>query len=450
MTSARQIILSILACLFLVPGTVHARVGDLYVSRFGAQPDDSKDDTAAVQRAIKEASRTGARRLIFPAGRYLITSVALSPGVQYSGYGAVIVRPPMQGKWTRTFVVGHAGEADSEKVEILGFSFDGQSDRQGAYKQHQLSHAHFIFLAGDPALPGRLRATIRDVDFYNGVGDGVSIYTNVDATVVNVKARDVFRGGLVVTGGNTRVNASNIETWASKFQDPGGIDFEVDGAGFGGSFKVDAILTDVRLHDGDFDVGLRLGSSFVGRRIRSDKAPFNIYSEGAAVLIEESSFRIGQFDSYANRIVCPGQLTIRNTELIADIPEVSAGNHHYGALNIWWSHQVCGGTQKNQRVRLENVSVKASRWPRRSEALSAIVIEHDWASNNNILEIVGGSISPEFGEIALLRKGGNVRLTNVRSRPSVSFTTDGATINVERSSQQLSCDLVDKKLNCSD
>jgi len=44
--------------------------GVIDVSRFGAFPDDDKDDTLAVRAAVTQAKKQGASKLIFPKGRY--------------------------------------------------------------------------------------------------------------------------------------------------------------------------------------------------------------------------------------------------------------------------------------------------------------------------------------------------------------------------------------------
>ncbi len=44
--------------------------GVLDVSRFGAFPDDDKDDTGAVRTALERAGKQGALKLVFPKGRY--------------------------------------------------------------------------------------------------------------------------------------------------------------------------------------------------------------------------------------------------------------------------------------------------------------------------------------------------------------------------------------------
>ena len=418
------------------------------IASFGARADDQGDDTAAIQRAIDAAARDGVRELIFPRGRYIVRSVSLHAGLRYNGYGATIVRPANQGAWMRSFVLSYSGVRDSQMTEITGFNFDGQSVRQGAYKRHQLSQAHFIMLAGDARLPGRLRITARDMSLANGVGDGISIYTNVDSIIDNIVARDVFRGGLVVTGGNTKVLATRIRTEAGPNGDPGGIDFEVDGAGYGGRYNVDATLSDIELVDGDFDVSLRDRSTFVGRNIRSLKPPFNLGAHQSTIILENSSFKIGRFDGYVNRLVCPQRLTIRNSELTAELPRgVSEGD--YGIFNIWWSHAACGGTMKGESILLENNRFDATRAASGSEQLSVVLMEADRAANGNTITFRGGEVSSRFTNFAILRDGGRMQISQLRASSAISILSATKSVRTTGSALMTNCEFVDTRLFCS-
>jgi len=64
LTSSTALVLGLLAV-----GAAEAQtVAD--VAAFGAVPDDGQDDTDAFLAALKEVARTGARQLVFHAGRY--------------------------------------------------------------------------------------------------------------------------------------------------------------------------------------------------------------------------------------------------------------------------------------------------------------------------------------------------------------------------------------------
>jgi len=214
------------------------------VRQFGATGDGVTDDTHAVQAAIDAIGKTGGT-LWFPPGTYMVTSVGLRTGVRYLGYGATVKRPARQGKWTRTFNAAKQGyrysaDDDSPPITIEGLTFDGNRTEQGEYRKYQLEQAHLLFLAADANHPGRLRVRILNCHFQDAVADAISLYTNVDAQIVNCTARDCFRGGLTVTGGHSRIQVQNFR--ADGKVHPSGIDVEVDGAGFGGSKKIELTL----------------------------------------------------------------------------------------------------------------------------------------------------------------------------------------------------------------
>ncbi|MFA7014068.1 MAG: glycosyl hydrolase family 28-related protein, partial [Desulfobacterales bacterium] len=58
-----------------VPGPVF----DVAASRFGAVPDDGKDDTAAIQAAIDAAGATGGGVVFLPSGRYEVHPTVNAP-----------------------------------------------------------------------------------------------------------------------------------------------------------------------------------------------------------------------------------------------------------------------------------------------------------------------------------------------------------------------------------
>lgn len=253
------------------------------VTDHGAVGDGIADDTAAIQRAIDEVAAAGGGTVRFPPGIYMVSSVTLQPGITYDGYdasgapsGATIKKLPRQDKWSRTFSAIYDGPVDSAPLVIQGLAFDGNSRRQRTYRRYQLQQQHMVYLESRPESPGRLRAIVRDCRFTSGVADGVSVYTNAHVTVERCEAVDVFRGGVVLTGGNSILEVSDFTSSPGPRRDRTGIDIEVDGAGFGGTYRVDVTLERVDVLDGDFDVGMHDGSTVVGDRIYAE-APFNLF-----------------------------------------------------------------------------------------------------------------------------------------------------------------------------
>ena len=108
---------------------------------------------------------------------------------------------------------------------VKGFIFDGSSQSQGPYRNYEQEHAALIFLNADRNYPGRLRVNIEDCTFVNGVGDAIHAYTNTYVKVKTCTAINVFRGGFVLTGGNSIAEVKEFTTMGDI--DPTGIDVEV-------------------------------------------------------------------------------------------------------------------------------------------------------------------------------------------------------------------------------
>lgn len=362
---------------------------------FGARGNGITDDTNAIQRAVDSTYKRGGGVILFPPGVYIVKSVNLRENITYQGYGATIKRPPMQGKWTRTFSTEnlYSGNVDPTKSLIIkGLTFDGNSQKQGAYQKYQLEQAHLILLTANPNSPKRLKAVVEDCTVKNGVADGISVYTNADVKVYNCQAIDVFRGGFVLTGGYSSVVVDQLTTKSTR--DQTGIDIEVDGKGYGDTLKVNVKLDNINLIDGDFDIGVLQGSNVVGNKIIAD-APFYIYNLNSTMKLSNSTFKVGAANTYENRIVFPGKLTFENTKFIVTRKTTERPYSFFSAVNIWWQHS-SADTQRNQSVIFNNCKFEVDNNIRSTDKTYAIYSEEDAKANNNRLIINGGSISTKF------------------------------------------------------
>lgn len=389
------------------------RVGDpssfLSVKDYGAAGDGKADDTAAIQAAIDAAGKAGAT-LVFPPGIYVVTSVGLRPGVRYVGHGATIRRPAGQSKWTRTFDAGregylYSGDVDSPPLVIEGVTFDGNRTQQGPYAGYELEQAHLLWLTADPSRPGRLRATVRDCRFHDGVADAIGIYTNVDATVANCTARDCFRGGVTVTGGNTRCRIRDV-TAEGKVH-PTGIDFEVDGAGFGNSSRVDVTIDGLMLPDGDFDVAVLDGSVILGTNILAPRGPFNLSGGGnSTIRLSNSVFGVGEYSSEGNRIVLPGDIVFDNCQFRVDGKSAATtAPRRWAAAHVYWSTGNDRPTP-GQSVSFLDCDFRVANEVAEPDTTYAIYAEASRPEDQNVLTVRGGRMSPEFDYGVFLNQGG--------------------------------------------
>ncbi|NMG08828.1 hypothetical protein DP117_18765 [Brasilonema sp. UFV-L1] len=359
----------------------------------GATGDGITDDTKAIQTAIDTVYNQGGGVILFPPGVYIVTSVKLKENITYQGYEATIKRPDKQDKWTRTFTTEYSSKEDSKPLIIKGLTFDGNSKNQGAYQKYELEQAHLIFLTADPKLPGRLQAFVEDCTFKNGVADGISVYTNVSVKVNNCEAIDVFRGGFVLTGGNSSAQVHNLTTRGKV--DPAGIDIEVDGRGYGDTLKVDVKLENLNLIDGDFDVNVEDGSTVIGNNIISSDAPFYIFSLNSTMKFTNSKFKIGAVDDYENRIVLPHNITFENCKFSVTRKETGKPYSFFSAADVWWQHPSYS-TQRNQLLVFQNCFFQVDSNIKKTDKFYAIYLRKDEESTNNRLMINESKFSQDF------------------------------------------------------
>jgi hypothetical protein len=407
--------LSILTALLLAQlVAAHAADSGVFnVRDFGAVADGTTDDTAAVQRAI-DAARAGGT-VLFPPGTYRITSVMIRPGIRYLGYGATIERPPRQSKWTRTFAThskeGQAwsSEEDSPVLTLEGLTFDGNLAEQQDYTRYQLEQAHLVFLSADAKKRGRLRARVLNCTFRNGVADGLSLHVNVEAQISNCTAVDCFRGGLVITGGNSRVQVNNFIARGRRHAT--GIDVEVDGAGCGGSYALELTMDGISLPDGDFDVGVKGASVVLGSHIVA-RSPFNVYGGGESRLVfSDSVFGVGAFSGYGNRIVLPGDVTFRNCRFTVENAG-EAKTNKWAAVHLYLN--ISGTSRRVQSVRLIDCELATDPAIPESDTTYGVFVEADKPQNENRLELRGCHIGPGFDHGVFLRQGGRATIHDTR------------------------------------
>lgn len=375
------------------------------VRDFGAIGDGVTDDTPAIQAAIDHLAAGGGGVLVFPAGTYSVTSVTLREGITYQGLGAIIKRPPLQGKWVRTFTTqGYASPRDARPIVIKGLTFDGNSPAQGSYQGYELEQAHLIFLAADPAQPGRIVAVVEDCQFRHGVGDGVSVYTNAVVTMARCVAEDVFRGGFVLTGGNSTVRVSHLTTRGRT--DPTGIDIEVDGPGWGGTYRVDAQLRDVQLEDGDFDIAVRDSSRVRCERVVAPVAPFFLYALDSEVVYRDCLISVGAADGYGNRIVFPGRTLFDRCQLRALRAATGRPASYYAAADVWW--ELGEVAPANQSLEFRNCRFAADSAFVAADKVYGVVSRANPNGRGNSLRVDGGCFGPGFDRAISIPTGGVV------------------------------------------
>jgi hypothetical protein len=393
-------------------------------TQFGANGDGSTDDTQAIQNAIDSLSDVGGGVLVFPAGLYIVSSVQLRENITCEGYGATIKRPDHMDKWTRTFVAYYSGDNDSKPFIIKGFSFDGNSPNQGAYKHWELEQAHLIMIYGDTSKSGHCVAFVEDCLFKNGVGDGVSVYTNADATVYNCEAADVFRGGFVATGGHSKLKVYKFSTRAGDQNDPTGLDIEVDGAGHGNDYQLDLLMDGINCIDGDFDIGTN-GGTVIANNCYSSGTFYNFSGSGkSSMKFTNCSIAIGGADSY-QRILWPGNLTFEDCTFT--ISKFSSAASDFYGFDLWWNYPGNPIQYTDQSVTFRNCSFLTDNTLAASDQVQAIHTRYDSPASNNILTIEGNSsISNDFDKGLTMEDGGRWIIRNLQNNAKLAMVIPGA------------------------
>ena len=302
------------------------------VKSTGATGNGVTDDTVAIQNAVNKVAAAGGGTVFFSPGVYVVTTVRLRVGITYTGPGATIKRRDYLGKDIRNFTTqGYdwGSSVDSPPLVIRDLSFDGNSANQGAYRGHEQEQSHLIFLHAYAGGAGRLKAYVYNVKVRNSVADGISLYTNVDAQITNVTASDIFRGAVVSTGGYSKIAIDNLQS--TGVIDRVGFDSEVDGTGYGGSFKTEISIKN-SIIDGGMDIGTMKDSVIDIDNLYLKRGSLYIYNMGSTTTIRNSTLEIGMADSFRNKIVAPGNLTFQNVRFIM-VPEGSG--YQYG-LDIYW------------------------------------------------------------------------------------------------------------------
>lgn len=359
-----------------------------------AKGDGVNDDTVAIQ-AIIDYAKNARMTVLFPPATYIIRQVYLHPGLTLLGYGATIKRPDNTGNWIRTFSIPESGDymwggdRDSELLTIKGFTFDGNSANQGAYSKHELQHAHLIFLSADNTKSGKLRSHIEDCVFRNCVADGISIHRNQDSKISNCVAENCFRGGIVLTGGYTDLQITNFKTKGDV--DRTGIDFEVDGKGYGGTYKTNITINGMILDNGDFDVNIRDDSILTATNIQSYKSPFLITSRGSRIKISNSLFYMENV-SMDNTIVSPRNVTFSNCEFVI-YRTPNSQNKEYACIHVLFNTNDTSIT--NQSLTLVDCDFMVDSSILETDTTYGILIEGDNKEGNTV-NVLGGSISKEF------------------------------------------------------
>ncbi|OYQ68259.1 hypothetical protein [Aerococcus sp. 1KP-2016] len=231
----------------------------IHMGLFKKRPTDI-DDSERFQRAMNYAHSVK-KPLVLNGGVYYVRMLNIPTGLTLIGNGATLKKPNLSAppynmttgemKWTRLAEVkDYSGDVDSDMTHISDLTFDGSCWDMWDTPSFAQEQASLLIAWADTAKKGRVKIRLDNCHFVDNVSDGIHLWTNVDAQINNCSSYDCFRGGLVITGGYTRVNVNNFSSSSNLL--PDGIDVEVDANGYGGTRAVELNFNNITI-DTDFD-----------------------------------------------------------------------------------------------------------------------------------------------------------------------------------------------------
>ena len=373
---------------------------------------DLVDHTEYIQSLIDNAYASNNKVVIIKKGVYYLSSVQVGPGLKLIGEDGVrfvkIENSPKFSRMINTYknAYFHSDQSNSSPLIIQNITFNGNRINQGPYRRYQKEQQHFIFLSADRNKKGRLVAEIRDCSFEDGVADGIHVYTNVDVKILNCKATNVYRGGITVGGGNSRLHVENF--YAGGDIHKTGINFEVDGLSKFGGKSIDVFMKNVEL-DGNFD--LAISGTFYGDSITVNSYPFKIYAPSADVLIKNSFF-VG-LDGKNSTITYPKNVRFKNCQFTLDSKQSKL------PTLITVINESSYKKSENNSVHFEDCDFLS-----RSKAKNqvAVRIKADNMIRNNILTIKNCTFSNAFKTAINLDSGGNLKIMDSKMLAEVSVS----------------------------
>lgn len=366
----------------------------------------------------------GGWQVVFEAGKEYtdIEIIYFRAGAHFNFNGAVLTRGANRPNSTRMFTTTSTRWSSANDSPLTIFQngrLNGNRANQGAYEAYELEQSHLIFLDADATYAGRLRVAIDNMVVEEVVADGVSVYNNVDVQITNLRAWNCWRGGLVCTGGHSRVQYANVYCGGDVHSS--GVDLEVDSMGYGGSLRMDITGTNL-IADGDFDLGAHDDSIVRLTNTTVAKPGFNIYANGGTIKVIGGSFAVGEQNASHNRIVQPTNVTFTGVDFtVTEIEEDAASgvaDRTFVAANIYFGGGLTGG-----RLRFNDCTWSVAADIEATDTCYAVYMQPEPAANDNRVILNGGEIGAGYAIGCVMDQGGylHVRGTHINAVTAVQW-----------------------------
>lgn len=259
---------------------------------------------------------------------YVVLGLRWKSGVQHvcDGSYKILKRPALDVtsesilKWWRPITLDEATFSTAAqcapRLLVSGLHIDGNlANMNWTYKTYNQEQAANLFLNATSVGSADIRAKFKFERFKSGnsVADAIQPRSNVDVILDNPEFYDSFRGGLVITGGNSRIIMNGGVSENARY------DTEIDGAGFGLNYKSYIEINNYsqdKMGGGDFVGGCDIQALYGGEthlnNFKVFTEPTNINSDNGSILTIDSNSRLslGVSSSANNRYINPNNDTI--------------------------------------------------------------------------------------------------------------------------------------------
>ncbi len=281
---------------------------------YGLVPGAVNDQSDALQAALDAAFELGRGVVVVRPGDYELSSVLLPEGVTLSARGARFHRPERSAADLVGVRIEHTGASDSLPSLVEGATFDGRRDEQGAYRDSEREDAHLIALHGDMGEGGRVTSTLERIELSSGTASGVMVGPDANVTLCGVRANELWRDAVTVSGGATRVRLRGLDATASEGT---GLWIGARNWGYAENLALDVEIEDVRIAAGDVELEATAGSWLSVRRLTMTEPPFRLDAPGGVVRIFDSVIMTGVPSDVHNFFGVPHDVELTGTTFVA-------------------------------------------------------------------------------------------------------------------------------------